>query len=389
MTALLIKLFIKNPADTANPRVRTSYGFLGGTVGIVCNLLLFAAKLIIGLISGSISIVADAVNNLSDVGASGVTLFGFKISSKPADAEHPFGHGRMEYISTLLVAMIIMALGGQLVYSSVLKIIHPETPEFSYLSLAILAGALLLKVWLSVFCKKLSRIIDSQVLFAAGADALNDVYTTGATMLSIIAVKLLPFSIDGYIGLLVALFVLYSGFKIVRDTISTLLGEPPTPELVHKIKKELLNNSYVSAVHDLIIHNYGPGRTFASVHVEVPADADIMAVHEIIDQTELKILNELGVLITIHTDPIANNNEETNALQKEITGIIKDIDPNMTIHDFRIIDGSLRIVIMFDVVVPVGFKKSEKELTEQIQKRVKTLNPLYHCVVTMDYDYGG
>ena len=387
MTQFLVRKFIKNSENICDPKVRAAYGALGSIMGILCNLLLFAAKLVIGTITGSIAITADAFNNLSDIASSVISFLGFKLGEKPADAKHPFGHGRMEYLSALLISLLIMVLAVQLGISSFQKILEPEKIKFSLVSLIVLLLAVGVKIWLSVFNRKLGRKIDSTAMTATAADSLNDVISTGATIISMLAVLITDFSIDGYIGLIVACFVMYSGFSIARDTINPLLGEAPPKELVEAIKKELMNNRYVVSVHDLVVHNYGPGRRFASVHVEVPSDSNIIDVHNMIDQTEIKILNQMGIVITIHMDPIDTDNQKANQLRDLALAAVQKINPELTLHDFRIVDGSSRIVLLFDVVVPPGFPYSAVQLQELIQKEITSVNPIYHCIIHMDYDY--
>ena len=387
MTQLLVRLFIKDRDNTRDPKVRTAYGMLGSVTGIVCNLLLFAAKLIIGSLSGNIAVTADAFNNLSDIASSAISFLGFKLGKKPADAQHPFGHGRFEYLSALFISLLIMVLAVQLGISSFGKILEPEKTQFSIVSLIVLLLAVGVKLWLSAFNRKLGQKIDSASMAATAADSLNDVLSTSAAIISMLAVLVTDFPLDGYLGLVVACFVMYSGFSIARDTINPLLGEAPPKELVEAIKKELLSNEYVLSIHDLTVHTYGPGRRFASVHVEVPGNANIVDVHNMIDQAELKILNQMGIVITIHMDPIDTDDAKTNQLRDIAKEAIAKIDERLSLHDFRIIDGSSRIVLLFDVVVPPGYPLEPEKLQERIQKEISAVNPIYHCVIHVDYDY--
>ena len=387
MTQFLIRCFIKDSENIRSPKVRAAYGILGSVTGIVCNLLLCAAKLVIGSLSGSIAITADAFNNLSDIASSAISLLGFKLGQKPADAKHPFGHGRFEYLSALFISLLIMFLAVQLGISSFNKILNPEKLQFSLISLIILLLAVGVKLWLSAFNKKLGKKIDSASMAATAADSLNDVLSTSAAIISMLAVLVIDFPLDGYLGLVVACFVMYSGFSIARDTINPLLGEAPPKELVQAIKEELLSNKYVLSIHDLTVHNYGPGRRFASVHVEVPGNANIVDVHNMIDQAELKILNKMGIVITIHMDPIDTDDAKTNRLRDMAANAIQRIDGRLTLHDFRIIDGSSRIVLLFDVVVPPGYPLEPEKLQGLIQKEIAAIDPIYHCVIHIDYDY--
>lgn len=387
MTDFLVRCFIKDSENIHAPEVRAAYGILGSITGIICNLLLFAAKLVIGTLSSSIAITADAFNNLSDIASSVISFIGFKLGKKPADARHPFGHGRFEYLAALFISLLIMVLAVQLGISSFQKILQPEKPQFSLISLIILLLAVGVKLWLAAFNKKMGLKIDSASMAATAADSLNDVLSTSAAIISMLAVLIIDFPLDGYLGLVVAGFVMYSGFSIARDTINPLLGEAPPKELVEAIKKELLSNKYVLSIHDLTVHNYGPGRRFASVHVEVPGNANIIDVHNMIDQAELKILNQMGIVITIHMDPIDTDDAKTNRLRDMANTAIQKIDQRLSLHDFRIIDGSSRIVLLFDVVVPPGEHLESNNLEERIQKEISSINPIYHCVIHIDYDY--
>lgn len=387
MTNFLVRLFIKDRENTHDPKVRTAYGILGSITGIVCNLLLCAAKLVIGGLSGSIAVTADAFNNLSDIASSAISLLGFKLGKKPADAQHPFGHGRFEYLSALFIALLIMVLAVELGISSFEKILQPEKPQFSIISLVVLLLAVGVKLWLSAFNKKLGKKIDSASMAATAVDSLNDVLSTSAAIISMLAVLVIDFPLDGYLGVVVACFVMYSGFTIARDTINPLLGEAPPKELVEAIKEELLSNQYVLSIHDLTVHNYGPGRRFASVHVEVPGNANIIDVHNMIDQAELKILNQMGIVITIHMDPIDTDDAKTNRLRDMAKEAIEKIDERLSLHDFRIIDGSSRIVLLFDVVLPPGYPTDPEKLQERIQQEISSIDPIYHCVIHIDYDY--
>ena len=387
MTKLLIRLFIRNAENTEDATVRTHYGLLGRAVGIFCNLALFSLKLVLGMLSGSIAVTADAFNNLSDAGSSVVGFVGIKLSSKPADAKHPFGHGRIEYLSALFVALIIMVLAVELGISSFEKILSPEPLHFNAWVLVGLLLSVGVKLWMSLFNRGIGKRIHSSVLMATGRDALNDVISTGATIVSLLISAIFNITVDGYIGLLVACFVLYSGFSIIKDSISPLLGEAPDPESVKAIEKELLSNEYILGIHDLVMHNYGPGRCFASVHAEVPADSDIVKVHEAIDCMELKIQKEMNILITIHMDPLGTSDERTEAMRLDARSAVKALDPRMDLHDFRMVDGENRITLLFDVAVPPDYKGSQEELSQLLNRSLAEMNSKYHAVIHMDYRY--
>lgn len=377
MTDLLLRLFVKHASDTSDPAVRAGYGRLAGVTGIVCNLLLFALKLLAGTISGSVSITADAVNNLSDASGSIVTLVGFKLASRPADDEHPYGHARMEYLSGLAVAVLILVIGVELVKSSVGKILHPEAVEFSALIVVILVCSILVKLWMAVFNRKLGRRIGSAALTAAAADSRNDVISTGAVLLACIVGQLTGLKIDGYVGLLVALFILWSGVGIAKDTIDPLIGAKPDESLVHAIAYLMTSHPSILGIHDLMVHDYGPGRQFASAHVEMPGEGDAFEHHEILDTIEHDIKRQMGIGITLHCDPIATTGDDLRGWVKR--GIMQ-IDPALSIHDLHEHDG----FVSFDLVRPDGFDISDEELLELVTRIVHERRPDVSCVVTFD-----
>ena len=377
MTDLLLRLFVKHASDTSDPAVRAGYGRLAGVTGIVCNLLLFALKLLAGTISGSVSITADAVNNLSDASGSIVTLVGFKLASRPADDEHPYGHARREYLSGLAVAVLILVIGVELVKSSVGKILHPEAVEFSALIVVILVCSILVKLWMAVFNRKLGRRIGSAALTAAAADSRNDVISTGAVLLACIVGQLTGLKIDGYVGLLVALFILWSGVGIAKDTIDPLIGAKPDESLVHAIAYLMTSHPSILGIHDLMVHDYGPGRQFASAHVEMPGEGDAFEHHEILDTIEHDIKRQMGIDITLHCDPIATTGDDLRGWVKH--GIMQ-IDPALSIHDLHEHDG----FVSFDLVRPDGFDISDEELLELVTRIVHERRPDVSCVVTFD-----
>lgn len=385
ITKILISKFIKNNEDINNTSVRNSYGVLGGIVGIFINLLLSITKIFIGVIVSSIAITADGFNNLSDALSSIVTIIGFKMASKPADEEHPFGHGRIEYISALIVAFLVMLVGLQFVKSSITKIITPEKITFELIPFLLLLFSIILKLWLSHFNKTIGNIINSSALKAASIDALGDVFTSSCVAISFLVSKFTSIPVDGYFGLIVALFILYSGFNLIKETLNPLLGEAPDPELVKKIKEMVLDYDNILGVHDLIIHNYGPGKAMASIHAEIPSDISVMQIHEIIDTAEREISEKLDIHLVIHMDPICITDEENIITLKEINNII-DVNPNFTsIHDFRIIGTGENKTLLFDAVVNDKKVKINNEiLKEELINDILKLHPNYKCIITID-----
>ncbi len=385
MIKLLIKKFIPDYTNVKDKKIREKYGVLGGILGIICNLFLFSIKLIIGIFMNSIAIISDAINNLSDTGSSIVSIFGAKMSNRQPDKEHPFGHGRIEYIASLIVSMIIMIVGVELLKTSVSKIIHPEPIKFSAALIVILILSLSVKLWMFSYNTYISKAINSSIQKATAADSINDVFATSAVIISTVAGHLFKIQIDGYIGFIVSVLVLYSGFKISRDTVDMLLGTPPSPELVENIQSTVLSGKDVIGVHDLIIHDYGPGRAMASVHAEVPDTVNITKIHEVIDSLEQKILDELGVHLVIHMDPISNNCGKTIELKEQVMQICAEINSEFTIHDFRITDGENQINLIFDLVVPFGLNNKEKsETIEAISKKLIEIDSKYNCVIKID-----
>lgn len=393
MTNLLTKIFVKNHAQTDNPEVRSRYGTFASFMGICCNALLCALKISAGAISGSISIVADGLNNLSDMGSSIITMIGFKVSNKPADKDHPYGHGRMEYLSAFIVSVLILFVGIELMRESVGALIGGEAqPHYSPLSIVILGISILIKLWLCLFNRKIAKKIDASSLNATAQDSFNDALATTAILVSVVVSKLIPlsFNLDAVIGIGVALFILYSGFTLAKDTVNIILGAPPNKETITSIEQTILSFEDFIGVHDLIVHNYGPGREFASVHVEVPQNTDIVKCHERIDLCEKLIKEKLGIEIVMHMDPIETDNQEINQAKNKISEELKKIHPNITIHDFRMTPKSEnRTNFIFDTVVPADLKLSHQELKERIDSIVKSIDKTYYCVITFDSDYSG
>ncbi len=386
LTKWLVKTFVKRPEDTDDERVRYTYGRLAGAAGLTANVLLFAAKLAIGALSGSVAILADAFNNLSDAGSSIVTLVGFKLSSAPPDAEHPFGHGRMEYLSALGVAALIMAAGFELFLSAVDKIRHPALPEFGVLTIVVLALAIAVKLWMALFYKKIGNTIRSEALKASCADSRNDVICTGVVLLTSLIGWLSGVAIDGYVGLLVALFVIWSGFTVIKETVSPLLGQAPDPEMVQDIKNTVMAHLGIIGVHDLIIHTYGPGRLVLSVHAEVSCHEDMMRSHDLIDCVERELSRKYRAIACIHMDPVDSGNEEVEALKITVETILEDIDPRLTMHDFRVVFGETHTNLIFDVVAPFDFK-DEASVKAELQRRVTVVNPHLFTVVTVEHSF--
>ena len=384
MTSLLLRLFVKNHDDTENPVVRGAYGKLAGAVGIVCNLLLFAGKLLAGILSGSVAVTADAVNNLSDASSSLVTLLGFKLAERPADEEHPYGHARIEYISGLVVAALILLIGAELAKSSFSKILHPETVEFSLLTLGVLVGSILAKLWMALFCRKLGKRIDSTTLLATSADSRNDVISTAAVLVGCLVGYFFGVKLDGYIGMAVALFIIWSGCSIAKDTINPLLGERASEELVRNISDLILSHEKILGIHDLMVHDYGPGNCFASVHAEMDSAEDPLICHDIIDDIERDALRELQVHLVIHYDPIVTNDEELNAARALVEQEIKSIDESLSLHDFRMVRGPGHTNLIFDLVIPYSMEDRKAELKARIDERLQRQDRKYYTVITFD-----
>ncbi len=385
MTNLLVRLFIGSGGDTEDPEIRGKYGTLAGIVGILCNVLLFAGKLVIGTISGSVSIRADAVNNLSDASSNIVTLVAFRLARKPEDAEHPYGHARIEYLSGLAVAAMILLIGVELAKESIGKILHPEPVAFSWALVTVLVMSILIKLWMAVFNSSLGKKIKSTSLAATAADSRNDVITTGAVLLAAIVAKLTGLELDGYVGLLVAAFILWSGIGIAKDTISPLLGAPADPELTHLVKYEIQNyDPRILGVHDLMVHDYGPGQTFASIHVEVDRNEDVLEIHEMIDEAERMMLERHRIHLTIHYDPVVTDDAQLQMIRQRVMEILAEINPSLTIHDFRMVEGNEHTNLIFDVVVPDQLRGREKEIQQTLEQKLQTPEKRYHTVITFD-----
>lgn len=385
VTELLIRIFISDRNRIDDPLVRARYGTMAGIVGIVCNIVLFICKLLVGLFSRSISIVADAINNLSDASSSIITLIGFRLARRPADLDHPYGHARFEYISGLGVSALILVIGVQMGKSSIEKILHPDTVVFSKALVAILVLSILIKLWMALFNKKIGRRISSATLVATALDSRNDVISTTAVLLSAVIAHLTGFELDGYIGLLVALFILYSGIQIAKETIRPLLGAPADPELIKLIKSKTLGfHPCILGVHDLLVHDYGPGQCFASLHAEIDYKENVMDAHEVIDNIERMFWETHYIQLVIHYDPVITDDEELNEMRAMMLQSLAAIDSRLTAHDFRMVRGEVHSNLIFDVVLPYDMVGKEPELRSILKEVAQKANQKYNVVITFD-----
>ena len=387
MITFLSKIFIRDRENTESPSVRGAYGTICGIMGILFNVLLFAIKLLAGFFSGAISVMADAFNNLSDAGSSVITLLGFRMSEQKPDKHHPFGHGRIEYLSGLLVSMLIILVGFELGKSSVEKIISPEPVSFSLLTVGILAFSVLIKAYMAFYNFGIGKKIDSSAMKATGTDSLSDCVATSVVLVCLLISHFFDINIDAYCGLAVAAFIMFSGMRSAKETISPLLGEPPSKEFIDKISGIVFSHEGVEGIHDLIVHDYGPGRTMISLHAEVSADADLLATHDMIDNIEKDLREKLKCDAVIQMDPIITDDEVTLEVKEKIDALVKCIDHKLTIHDFRMVTGPTHTNVIFDVVVPFDVKKSEDEIREDIETIVKTIDKNYFSVVNIDKSY--
>lgn len=386
MTALIRKLFIRDYQNINDPNVRAKHGTVAGAVGIVTNLLLAGAKILIGALFGAIAIVADGLNNLADSLASIITLVGFRLSNQQADEEHPYGHGRMEYIAAMLISMLTVVVGFTLVQESVPKIFHPEEAASSPLIWVTLLLSIGMKLWQGLFYRKMGKLIASDTLRANFQDSINDVISTSAVLLSVLLTPVIGYNTDGVMGTAVALFIMYSGVMLMKETIQPLLGEGANEELSTCIKEEILRYEGALGVHDLIVHNYGPGRIFASVHVEVDADRDLLESHDLIDNIERELQKKLSLQLTIHMDPIVTNDPELEQLRKELQEILAPFGPRVTYHDMRLVRGTTHTNLLFDIVVPFGFAYSDEELRARVDEEVRKRHPDFFTVIAVDKD---
>lgn len=387
MGDFLFRKFIKNYEQVADPAVRDAYGKLAGIVGILSNSLLCVMKMLIGFLSGSIAIVADAVNNLADASSSLITLVGFKLASMPEDDEHPYGHARMEYLAGMAVSVMIIIVGVELGKSSIEKILHPSPLEFSWTVVIVLLLAIAIKVWQSLFNISAGKKINSLALIATGTDSRNDVISTSVVLAGVLMGHFLNVQIDGYLGLAVALFILWSGISLVKETVSPLLGEAPDPDLVNNIEKQTMNFDGVLGIHDLVVHNYGPGKIFASVHIEVDSDVDVMLSHDLVDNIEKQISHDLHLLLTAHMDPVNTHDPNREPLSNIIKEAISEIPGVLSFHDLRIVPGSTHTNVIFDVVVSSECKESPEKIRQILQERIAGYNPAFCSVVEIDNSY--
>ena len=388
MTDILVKLFVKDYKDVEKVSVRTAYGVLASGVGIFCNVLLTIAKMVIGILLHSVSVTADAFNNLSDAGSSIIGMIGVKMAEKPADKEHPFGHGRLEYIAALIVSFLVIEVGFTFFKNAIMKIREPEELKFSLVSILILVLSIGVKLWLAMFNRKLGEKISSQVMMATAADALGDVITTAATILSVVFWRITGINIDGFVGLGVSLVVMWAGFGIAKDTLEPLIGIPATWEDYEKIKHFVEKYDGIEGSHDLVIHNYGPGRSMAIIHAEVPNDVPIDVSHEIIDRIEREAMEQLGISLTIHMDPVEMKDENVLKIRKVAEKILRELDPSCSLHDFRIVHGTRQINLVFDMVIPIDYDEERRnELPLLMMERLKQIDNRYECVITVDYEF--
>lgn len=387
MTNLLIRIFVKNYEETQNIKVRTAYGKMAGWVGIFCNILLMAGKLLTGILSGSVSILADGINNLSDAASNIITLLGFKMGSKPADEDHPYGHARYEYLAGLLVSVLIMIIGFELFKTGIQKIRNPEPVEMSWLLIGVLLCSILVKLWMAVFNRSIGTQIASETLIATAADSRNDVISTAAVLLASLISEWTSLQLDGWMAVLVALFILYSGFGLIKDTLDPLLGKAPDPELVEHIREKIMTYPGILGTHDLMVHDYGPGRLFASVHVEMAAEEESLKCHDVIDTIEKDFLEQENLNLVIHFDPIVTSDELVGNLRQWLGEAVKEIDDRLSVHDLRMVPGQTHTNMIFDCVVPYEFFLSDKEVKQRIQELVTAEYPGYLCVITVDKSY--
>lgn len=387
MIKLLAKIFIKDSQNTADSKVRVAYGYLCGTVGIALNILLFAGKIIAGTISGSVAVTADAFNNLSDAGSSIISLIGFRLASQKPDPHHPFGHGRFEYIASLIISIIIVLMGFELGKSSFEKIVAPQAVEYSAVTFAVLGVSVLVKLYMFFYNNSVGKKIDSATMRATAMDSISDAVSTGAVLISAVIAMFTNLALDGWMGLVVAAFIMVTGFKSAKETIDSLLGTPPSPEFVKQIEDMALQYDDIIGVHDMIVHNYGPGRTFVSLHAEVPSDGDIVTIHDTVDNAEREIAKELGCLVTIHMDPVDVHDEHTAQLREKVSEIIKQINPDITFHDFRVVSGPTHTNLIFDIVSPMDCGLSDQELADTIADKIHQCNESYFAVINVDKDF--
>ena len=384
MIAILAKWLIPDHENTSDAVVRRAYGQLCGIVGIALNVLLFAGKFFAGTLSGSIAVTADAFNNLSDAGSSVVTLLGFRLAGRKPDPEHPFGHGRMEYLSGLVVSALILLMGVELAKPSFQKIVHPEEVEFSVVAVVILLCSIAVKFYMSLYNRRIGKKINSSAMVATGIDSLSDTISTAAVLVAMLVGKFSGLMIDGWVGMLVALFILYSACRAAMETVSPLLGQAPEEEFVRRIEELVLAHDEVCGIHDLVVHDYGPGRVMISLHAEVPSSGDILELHDMIDGIEMELREQLDCEAVIHMDPIVTDDALTTELRMKVSALVQEVDPRATIHDFRMVIGPTHTNLIFDAAVPFGGEKSNHQMEEEIKQKVRQMEGAYFAVVRVE-----
>ena len=387
MITLLSRWFIRDRDHVTDPAVRRAYGQLCGLTGIGLNVLLFIGKFLAGTISGSIAITADAFNNLSDAGSSVITLLGFRLAGRKPDPEHPFGHGRIEYISGLIVSGLILLMGAELAKTSFDKILHPAAVDFSVIAMVILAVSILVKLYMSLYNRQIGKKINSAAMAATAADSISDAISTSAVLAAMLVAKFSGLMIDGYVGMIVAVLILISGVKAAKETIAPLLGQAPETEFVQQIERIVMSHPPICGIHDLVVHDYGPGRVMISLHAEVPAGGDILELHDVIDNAEIALRRELNCEAVIHMDPIVTDDGITSELRSKVSKLVKTIDERITIHDFRIVPGNTHTNLIFDAVVPFDIGISAQEVSERISRLVSEMDSNYFAVVLVEHSY--
>ena len=387
MITLLSRWFIRDRDHVTDPAVRRAYGQLCGLTGIGLNVLLFIGKFLAGTISGSIAITADAFNNLSDAGSSVITLLGFRLAGRKPDPEHPFGHGRIEYISGLIVSGLILLMGAELAKTSFDKILHPAAVDFSVIAMVILAVSILVKLYMSLYNRQIGKKINSAAMAATAADSISDAISTSAVLAAMLVAKFSGLMIDGYVGMIVAVLILISGVKAAKETIAPLLGQAPETEFVQQIERIVMSHPPICGIHDLVVHDYGPGRVMISLHAEVPASGDMLELHDVIDNAEIALRRELNCEAVIHMDPIVTDDGITSELRAKVSELVKTIDERITIHDFRIVPGNTHTNLIFDAVVPFDIGISAQEVSERISRLVSEMDSNYFAVVLVEHSY--
>lgn len=389
MISLLARWLIKEHTNYDAPAVRTAYGTLCGMMGIVLNLLLFGGKFLAGTLTGSIAITADAFNNLSDAGSSIITLIGFKLAAQKPDREHPYGHGRIEYLTGLIVSLLILLAGFELLTGSIEKIVSPTAATLDPLALAILLASILIKLYMFFYNRGIARRIRSNAMKATATDCICDCLSTVVVLAATLIGALTELPLDGWAGLLVSLFILFSGFKAAKDTVAPLLGQPPEPEFIRDIEQLVLSHPDVMGIHDLIVHDYGPGRRMVSLHAEVDARGDFLRLHDSIDNIEKQLAGDLNVEAVIHMDPIITDDAKTQTLRRRLSDILNTLNVPIAFHDFRVVQGPTHTNLIFDIVVPFSIKQTDAQLREQINRAFRELDPTLFCVIEIDRDYSG